>query len=75
LNQTNGQRTQQQIAGQLTAELRKKTRARANVIQQSTFGGRRAGLPIQYVLQAPNIDKLREILPAFMAEVNIIPRL
>jgi multidrug efflux pump len=67
------QRTQQQIAGQLTAELRKKTRARANVIQQSTFGGRRAGLPIQYVLQAPNIDKLREILPIFMAEVNDNP--
>ena len=67
------QRTQQEIAGQLTAELRKKTRARANVIQQSTFGGRRAGLPVQYVLQAPNIDKLREVLPAFMAEVNDNP--
>lgn len=67
------QRSQQQIANQLTAELRKKTRARANVIQQSTFGGRRAGLPIQYVLQAPNINKLREILPVFMAEVNSNP--
>ena len=67
------QRSQQEIANQLTAELRKKTRARANVIQQSTFGGRRAGLPIQYVLQAPNIEKLREILPEFMAEVNSNP--
>ncbi len=62
-------RSQQDIANQLTRELRKMTRARANVIQQSTFGGRRAGLPIQYVLQAPNIEKLREVLPAFMAEV------
>jgi multidrug efflux pump len=67
------QRSQQEIANQLTAELRKRTRARANVIQQSTFGGRRAGLPIQYVLQAPGIDKLREILPEFMAEVNSNP--
>jgi len=66
-------RSQQEIANQLTAELRKKTRARANVIQQSTFGGRRAGLPIQYVLQAPNIEKLREIIPVFMAEVNNNP--
>ncbi len=66
-------RSQQEIAGQLSAELRKKTRARASVIQQSTFGGRRAGLPIQYVLQAPGIDKLREILPAFMAEVHNNP--
>jgi len=67
------ERSQQQIANQLTAELRSKTQARASVIQQSTFGGRRAGLPIQYVLQAPNIDKLREVLPAFMAEVNDNP--
>ncbi|MBN1927011.1 MAG: efflux RND transporter permease subunit [Prolixibacteraceae bacterium] len=66
-------RTQQEIAARLTAELRKKTQARANVIQQSTFGGRRAGLPIQYVLQAPNIEKLREILPEFMAQVDDNP--
>jgi multidrug efflux pump len=62
-------RSQQEIANRINAELRKKTKARSNVMQQSTFGGRRAGLPIQYVLQAPNIEKLRKILPAFMAEV------
>ncbi|MBN2612671.1 MAG: efflux RND transporter permease subunit [Bacteroidales bacterium] len=66
-------RTQQEIAGQVTAELRKMTRSRTNVIQQSTFGGRRAGLPIQYVLQATSIEKLREVLPAFMTEVNSNP--
>ena len=67
------ERSQQEIANQLSAELRKKTKARASVIQQSTFGGRRGGLPVQYVLQAPNIDKLREILPAFMEEVQNNP--
>jgi multidrug efflux pump len=66
-------RSQQEIANQLNGELRKKTKARANVMQQSTFGGRRAGLPIQYVVQAPSIKKLREILPAFMAEVQDNP--
>lgn len=66
-------RTQQEIADQLTAELRKMTKARANVVQQSTFGGRRAGLPIQYVLQATDIEKLREILPEFMAKVQDNP--
>jgi multidrug efflux pump len=66
-------RTQQEIAADVSGELRKMTRSRANVIQQSTFGGRRAGLPIQYVLQAPSIDKLREILPAFMNEVYNSP--
>lgn len=67
------ERSQQEIANRLSAELRKKTRARAMVIQQSTFGGRRAGQPIQYVLQAPNIEKLREVLPAFMMKVNENP--
>ncbi len=67
------ERTQQEIANRLSAELRKKTKARAMVIQQSTFGGRRAGQPIQYVLQATNIEKLREILPVFMSKVNENP--
>ena len=66
-------RTQQEIANQVTAELRKMTKARASVIQQSTFGGRRASLPIQYVLQAPNIEKLRKIIPEFMARVQDNP--
>ena len=65
--------TQQQIAEKLSEETRKKTRARAFVTQQSTFGGRRGGMPIQYVLQAPNIQSLREIIPAFMDSVNASP--
>jgi multidrug efflux pump len=67
------QRSQQEIANMVGAITRKKTRARASVIQQSTFGGRRAGLPVQYVLQAQSIEKLREVLPAFMAEVQTNP--
>jgi multidrug efflux pump len=62
-------RTQQEIADQLGSVFRKKTKARAMVMQQSTFGGRRAGLPVQYVLQATTIEKLRQVLPAFMAKV------
>lgn len=67
------ERSQNEIANQLTGELRKMTKARASVLQQSTFGGRRAGQPIQYVLQAPNIKKLREVIPTFMAEVQDNP--
>jgi multidrug efflux pump len=62
-------RSQQEIADLLGSVFRKKTKARAMVMQQSTFGGRRAGMPIQYVLQATSIEKLREVLPAFMAKV------
>jgi multidrug efflux pump len=67
------ERTQQEIATQLSGAVRTQTRARAMVMQQSTFGGRRAGMPVQYVLQAQNIQKLREVLPEFMAQVNSNP--
>lgn len=62
-------RTQQEIADRLSVDLRKKTKARAFVMQQSTFGSRRMGMPVQYVLQATSIDKLRAVLPAFMGKV------
>jgi multidrug efflux pump len=62
-------RSQQEISDQLAGVFRKKTKARAMVMQQSTFGGRRAGLPVQYVLQATTIEKLRDVLPAFMVKV------
>ncbi len=63
------ERSQQAIADKLSVDLRIKTKARAFVMQQSTFGSRRAGMPVQYVLQATSIEKLREILPAFMNKV------
>jgi len=69
VNPKDRDRSQQQIADQLGIALRSKTKARSMVMQQSTFGGRRAGLPIQYVLQATSIDKLREVLPAYMSKV------
>jgi multidrug efflux pump len=62
-------RTQQEIAEDLSDIVRTKTKARAFVMQQSTFGSRRSGMPIQYVLQATSIEKLKDILPAFMSKV------
>ncbi len=66
-------RSQMQIADALTPAVSRETEARAFVQQQSTFGGRRGGMPIQYVLQAPNIDKLQEFIPLFMQKVNESP--
>ena len=43
--------------------------ARSFVQQQSSFGGRRGSMPVQYVLQATNLEKLEEVLPKFMAKV------
>ena len=70
---TERSRTQMEIADELSKGVRPETAARAFVQQQSTFGGRRGGMPIQYVLQAPTIDKLEEFIPSFMAKVNESP--
>lgn len=66
-------RTQMEIADSLSAIVKKETMARSFVQQQSTFGGRRGGMPIQYVLQAPNLEELQKVLPAFMDKVNANP--
>ncbi|GHU67873.1 acriflavin resistance protein [Bacteroidia bacterium] len=65
--------SQMEIADELSAAVRKENEARSFVQQQSTFGGRRGGMPIQYVLQAPNIEKLQEFIPKFMNKVNESP--
>lgn len=66
-------RSQMQIADALTVAVRNETAARAFVQQQSTFGGRRSRMPIQYILQAPSLTKLQEFIPPFMERVNASP--
>lgn len=63
------ERSQMDISEQLSKAVKDKTMARAFVQQQSTFGGRRGSMPVQYVLQATNLEKLQEVLPKFMAKV------
>ena len=65
--------SQMEVAEQLSKAVQKKTKARAFVQQQSTFGGRRGGMPVQYVIQATNIEKLEKVLPVFMAKVYESP--
>lgn len=61
--------TQMEVAEQLSKAIRKKTMARSFVQQSSSFGGRRGGMPVQYVIQAANLEKLQEVLPVFMERV------
>ena len=61
--------TQMEVAEKLSKAVQKKTMARSFVQQSSSFGGRRGGMPVQYVLQATNIEKLQEVLPKFMTKV------
>jgi multidrug efflux pump len=65
--------TQMEVAEKLSKAVQKKTKARAFVQQQSSFGGRRSKMPIQYVLQATNIEKLEKVLPEFMEKVYETP--
>ena len=61
--------SQMDVAEKLTQAVRTKTKARSFVQQTSSFGGRRGGMPVQYVLQTTSIEKLQEVLPVFLAKV------
>jgi len=65
------ERTQDELAGILTGIFRQKTFARAFVTQEQTISVvRMGGLPIQFVIQAPNLDRLKEVLPPFMERAS-----
>jgi len=64
-------RTQSQIARYVTRQAARYPDARVFVIEQQTIStGGFGGLPVQFVIQAPNFDALKEKLPAFMDEVR-----
>lgn len=70
---TQRERTQQQLADKLSADMRQFTGARTFVTQEPTIGNRRGGLPVQFVIQAPNMDRLKEVLPKFIEEATADP--
>jgi len=63
-------RTQDQIFKVLSRNFNSITGVRAFAIQPPTIGSRFARQPIQYVLQAPNYEKLIEVMPKFLEEAN-----
>ena len=65
--------SQMDVAKKLTDAIGSKTKARAFVQQQSSFGGRRGSMPVQYVLQSVSIEKLQEVLPEFLRRVHDNP--
>lgn len=65
--------SQMEVFEQLSAAVRRENDARAFVQQQSSFAGGRGGMPVRYVLQATNIEKLQDVLPTFLAKVNENP--
>jgi len=67
------ERSQQEIFEQISGILKNKTSVRAYASQAQSIGDRRGGLPVQYVIQAPTLDKLKEAIPGFMDAVNRSP--
>lgn len=64
-------RSQEEIANYLSSITKQYSEARVAVSQQPTIAvNRRGGLPIQYVIQAPNFQKLEEKIPEFMEELS-----
>lgn len=65
------ERSQKEIVDDLTKWTKKYPQAKVNVSEQPTISvNRRGGLPIQYIIQAPNFEKLREKIPQFMEEAS-----
>ena len=62
-------RSQKDIANALGKMTKKYSAGRALVTEQPTISvNRRGGLPIQFIIQAPNFQKLQEKIPEFMSQ-------
>ncbi|WKZ64946.1 MAG: efflux RND transporter permease subunit [Flavobacteriales bacterium] len=60
-------RTQDELAKAVMAKIQGFNLARSFVIQEPTIGGSRfTRLPVEYVIQAPDFERLRAVIPAFM---------
>ncbi|WP_295770920.1 efflux RND transporter permease subunit [uncultured Mucilaginibacter sp.] len=70
-------RTQAQIADWLNGKLKRFPDARALVVQEQTISGggsgARTSLPVQFVIQNQDFEKIRKVLPDFFSEVSKSP--
>ena len=70
------ERTQDQIAQQVTRMFRRFNNVRAFASQEQTISvglGGRGSFPVQFVLQNLNFEKLKSMVPLFMEEVRLNP--
>jgi multidrug efflux pump len=67
-------RSQEEIVNMVSANLGRFSEGRAFALQEQTIQvTRMGGLPVQFVLQNNNFDKLREVLPKFLAAADDHP--
>lgn len=77
LRDTTARRSQQDIVDAIQPKVKKFTGAKSIVSQEPTLQtGQRGGggLPVAFVVQAPNFDKLKKMMPQFMAKVRESPK-
>jgi multidrug efflux pump len=68
------ERTQMEVANDVRRRLGDFPGARAFVTQSPTIAvGRRRGQPVQFVIQAPTLDRLKNVLPAFVERAEAHP--
>ena len=63
-------RTQQEIVDDVTGKVRTYSGVRTFITQAQTVGDRRGGFPVQFVIQAAEIDQLKKVLPEFMLRAS-----
>lgn len=66
-------RSQEDIVNQTNARLSQFNDSRVFLVQEQTISvgfGSRGSLPVQFVLQTQNFDKLKEVLPKFLSEAR-----
>ncbi len=67
-------RSQQDIVNMINKNVSKFNEGKIFVIQEQTIAvNRRGGLPVQFVIQNVNFDKIKEVLPKFLDEANKNP--
>lgn len=68
------ERSQHEIAEDLTRWTKRYSDARVTISESPTIAvSRRGGMPIQYIIQAQNFEKLKEKIPPFMEAVESDP--
>lgn len=69
------EKTQDELANEINQWLSNYTFAQSFVLQEPTIkgAGSSGNMPIQFVLQAPDLERLKEVLPQFMDKVQSSP--
>jgi len=67
------ERSQTEIANNLSRALSKVTSVRTRVNEEPTIGGNRAGAPVQFVIAAPTVEDLKQTIPRFLDDVSDNP--